>query len=142
MARTVPRGVLLSERDCALLDGVLVRALRDLHMRDGAAPRDLVDVVADIHQVAREFRASVLTETGSGTAFDGSGSVGGSSEVTERLSVQEAARLTGLSTSYLRRAARRGDVQASRSGPRGEWVLDGGAVAAWTADRTHLRKAG
>lgn len=141
MAARLPAGVFLSERDCALLDALLVRMLRDLHMRDGAAPARLLDVVADIHQAAGEFRASALVEAGSGTRFDGSGSGGGSSAATERLSVQEAARLSGLSDGYLRRLARRGDVTASRSGRRGEWVLDGSSVAAWVTDRGE-RKAG
>jgi len=141
MARMVPRGVLLTPADCARLDGLLVRALRDLHLRDGGAPHDLLDVIADIHQLAGEFRASVLVDAGSGTTQAGSGSVGASSEVTERLTVAEAARLTGVSDSYWRRLARRGDVQASRSGSKGEWVLDGGSVAAWAAHRTIEKEA-
>lgn len=144
MARTV-RGVLVTERECAILDAFMMRGLRDLHMRDGGVPHELAEAVADIHQAAKEFRASVLSEPSvepsSGTVFDGSGSVGGSSEVTERLTTQEAARLTGLSDSYWRRLAREGAVQA-QSGSKGQWILDGGAVAAWMADRTHLRKAG
>jgi hypothetical protein len=55
--------------------------------------------------------------------------------------VQEAARLSGLTDTYWRRLARRGDVTASRSGRRGEWVLDGGSVAAWMAERSE-KKAG
>jgi hypothetical protein len=144
MARIV-RGVLLTERECALLDNALMRTLRDIHMRDGGVPRELVEAAADIHQTAKEFRASVLVEPSSepcsGTVFDGSGSVGGSSEVTERLTTQEAARLSGLSDRYWRRLAHEGAVQA-RLGSKGEWILDGGAVAAWLADRNHLRKAG
>lgn len=142
MSRHLPAGVYLSARDCAIIDAMLVRTLRDLQLRNGAVPVDLVEVTAPIHQAAREFRANVLVETSSGTAHDSSGSVAGVSEATERLTVQEAARLTGWSTSYLRRLARRGDVSASRSGRMGEWVLDGGSLAARVAERSEIRKAG
>jgi hypothetical protein len=124
-----------------LLDAVVMLGLRVLHQRNGAVPDDVWNAAADLHEMAGEFRASVLVETGSGTAFDVSGSVSGSSAATEQLSVQEAARLSGLTDTYWRRLARRGDVTASRSGRRGEWVLDGGSVAAWMAERSE-KKAG
>ncbi|NNN30733.1 helix-turn-helix domain-containing protein [Streptomyces sp. S3(2020)] len=110
-------------------------------MTNGTVPPRLLDVVTYVHEAAGEFRASVLVEAGSGTEFDVPGSVSGSSAATEKLSVQEAARLSGLSDTYWRRLARRGDVEASRSGRKGEWVLDGGSVAAWVAERGE-KKAG
>lgn len=136
MAARLPPGVHLTARDSALLDALLVRALRDMQLRDGGVPQDLLDVVAPIHRAAVEFREDMLVSAGSGTGSDVSGSVGRSSVVTnERLSVQEAARLTGLSESYLRRLARGGALNAARSGGRGGWALDGGYVAALVADR-------
>lgn len=141
MPQVIPAGVLLTAADCARLDALLMRALREAQLRDGAIPRSLLDVAADIHHLAGEYRASVLVGHGSGTALAEIGSAGGSSAVMERLTVQQAARLTGTSESYLRRLARRGDVQASRTGRRGEWQLDGGTLAAWAAGRDD-RKAG
>ena len=135
MAVRLPAGVHLDARDCALLDAVLVRALRDMQLRDGGAPQSLLEVVAPIHRAAVEFREEMQVSVGSGTGEDGSGSAGRSSAVTERLTTQEAAQLTGLTDRYWRRLARRGDVAASRSGRRGEWILDGNSVAAWVADR-------
>jgi excisionase family DNA binding protein len=118
-----------------VLDGILVRALRDVQLRDGGVPQALLDVVAPIHRSAVEFRESTLADAGSGTSDDVIGSVAGSSAGSERLSVQEAARLTGISESYLRRLARRGALGGARSGGRGGWSLDGGLVAALVADR-------
>jgi excisionase family DNA binding protein len=141
MALPIPSGVLLTDAECARLDHVLMRALRDAHMRDGGAPQWLLDVAADIHQRAGEFRKTALVSLGSGTVVDESGSGSGSWVGTEQLTVQQAANLTGASDSYLRRMARRGDVQASRSGVRGEWVFDGGSLAAWAAGRNN-KKAG
>ncbi len=135
MAARLPAGVHLAARDCALLDAVLVRALRDMQLRDGGAPQSLLEVVAPIHRAAVEFRENTLADGGSGTSDDGSGSVAGSSVVSERLSVQEASRLTGISESYLRRLARGGALGGARSGGRGGWSLDGGLVAALVADR-------
>lgn len=141
MTFLIPAGVLLSDAECARLDHVLMRALREAHLRDGGAPQWLLEVAADIHQRAGEFRKNSLVNPGSGTTLDVSGSASGSWVETERLTVREAANLTGTSDSYLRRMARRGDVPASRSGIRGEWVFDGGSLAAWAAERNH-RKAG
>jgi excisionase family DNA binding protein len=141
MAVPMPAGVFLPAADCARLDWLLVRALRDLAMQNGAVPRDVELIAAFVHRAAVEFRASLLVEAGSGTSDDVSGSVARSLVSTERLSPQEAAALTGISDSYWRRLARRGDVHATRSGDRGQWMLDGGAVAARMADRTEARKA-
>ncbi|MEU3340687.1 helix-turn-helix domain-containing protein [Streptomyces sp. NPDC006668] len=135
MAARLPAGVHLTARDCALLDAVLVRALRDMQLRDGSAPQNLLEAVAPIHRAAVEFRENMQVSPCSGTAEDGNSSVKGSSVVTERLTTQEAAQLTGLTDGYWRRLARRGDVTASRSGRRGEWILDGNSVPAWAADR-------
>jgi hypothetical protein len=107
-ARQMPAGVYLSAAGCARHDAFLMRALRDLQLRDGSLPRDLAEIVAPIHAAAVEFRASVLVEAGSGTADDGSGSLTRVSVGKGRLTVQQAARLTGTSESYLRRLARRG----------------------------------
>ncbi|MEY9839684.1 helix-turn-helix domain-containing protein [Streptacidiphilus sp. EB103A] len=142
MARHLPSGVHLSAADCARLDAHLVRLLRDLQLRDGVAPRDLVEIVAPIHQAAAEFRTTVLVEAGSGTVRDSSGSVTGVSAVTERLSVHEAARFAKVSESYVRRLARRGAVRAAQSGSRGAWQLESGSLAAWLADRNEHQKAG
>ncbi|MDI5964817.1 helix-turn-helix domain-containing protein [Streptantibioticus silvisoli] len=142
MARSLPPGLHLTLVDCARIDGVLVDALVRISRRDGGVPHDVEEVVALIHQKAAEFRTSVLVDGGSGTARDESGSVQRPLISTERLSTQEAAELTGVSDSYLRRLARRGDVQASQTGRRGEWVFDGSAVAAWKAGRDEVRQAG
>lgn len=128
-------------KECAQLDAFVMRALRDAHLRNEPVPRDVLELLAPVHEMAKEFRASVLVKAGSGTVFDRIGSVGGSSVSTERLTVAQAARLTGASESYLRRLARRGDVTATRTGGRGEWILDGGSLAAWAADRNEAGKA-
>jgi excisionase family DNA binding protein len=141
MAIEVSAGVLLSPQDCASLDYVVMIGLRSVNQRDGTVPQSTLDAAALLHAMAAEFRKNALVNPGSGTVFDACGSARGSSEVTERLTVQEAARLTGTSTSYLRRLARKGDVKASRSGGRGEWVIDGGTLAAWAAGR-NIKKAG
>lgn len=141
MAHLLPPGLLLTAEECARLDAVLMRAAREMQLRDGAVPHRLADICADVHQVAAKFRQSALVGGGSGTEEAAGGIPEPSSSATERLSVQQAARLTGLSDSYWRRLARRGDVEASRSGSRGRWVLDGGQVAAWTANRKADLKA-
>ena len=132
--------VVLSGADCGRLDALLMRALRDIQLRDGGLPTDLAETVAPIHQAAAEFRATQLVNRRSGTAFAASGSVTGASAGTERLSVQEAARFAQVSESYVRRLARRGAVRAAQSGSRGAWQLDGGSLAAWLAERSD-RKA-
>lgn len=149
MAGALPPGVFLSELDCAVLDDLLVRALRDVQLREGAMPARLAEVAAPIHAAATKFRANTLaersnasSERGSGTGRDTSGSVRRRSAPTERLSVPEAARLAQVSESYLRRLARRGTVRAVRQGSRGGWLLDGGSVAVWVAERSEARKAG
>lgn len=142
MAGRLPAGVFLSERECALLDYHLVKLLRDLRMRDGSEPRDLLEVAGPIHAMAVEFRETMLVNPGSGTTGDRSGSVTRVSGETERLSVQQAARFAGISESYVRRLARRGVAQATRSGGKGAWQLDGGLLAAWLADRNESQKAG
>jgi excisionase family DNA binding protein len=134
MARMQEAGALLSQQDCALLDPLLVAMLRDLQIRDGGAPQRLYDIAAVIRGCSAEFRASVLVNPCSGTPVDSSDPAGGSSAPTERLTTQQAAQLTGLTDGYLRRLARRGDLTGSRSGRRGEWILDGNSVAAWAAE--------
>lgn len=137
----VSRVVQYTAAECARLDGFVVNALRDLHLRKGSVPADLLELLAPVHDLAKEFRSSVLVEPGSGTLFDGFGSAAGPLGATERLTTHEAARITGTSESYLRRLAREGVVTATRSGSRGEWLLDGGSLAAWVAGRSNLRKA-
>jgi excisionase family DNA binding protein len=134
MARIQPAGVWLSETDCARLTPVLIASLRDMHVRNGGASEDLVEIVAAIRGCAREFRTSSLVKPGSGTGVGRNGSASGSSTATERLTTRQAAQLTGLSDSYWRRLARKGDVTASRTGRRGEWILDGNSVAAWLVE--------
>ncbi|MFD9659027.1 helix-turn-helix domain-containing protein [Streptomyces mirabilis] len=119
------------------MDGLLVRALRDMQLRDGGVPQDLLDVAAPVHRAAVEFRENALVMAGSGTSADRIGSGGRSSVVTsERLSVQEAARITGYSESFVRRLARKGVLSGTRTGPGiGTWQLDGGSLAVLMADR-------
>ncbi|MFJ4924084.1 helix-turn-helix domain-containing protein [Streptomyces sp. NPDC088736] len=135
MARVQPAGVWLSPEDCARLEAVLLKTLRDMQIRDGGAPEHLVDVVAVVRGCAREFRTSTLVTGGSGTTQRRNGSAGGSSVVSERLTTQEAARLARVSDGYVRRLARRGDVMASRSGGKGEWLIDASSLAVWVAER-------
>lgn len=137
MAARLPPGVHLTARDCALVDRLLVSALRDVQLRDGGVPQELLDVVAPIHRAAVEFRENTLVSAGSGTSADRTGSGGRSSVVTsERLSVQEAARITGFSESFVRRLARKGVLSGIRTGPGiGAWQLDGGSLAVLMADR-------
>ena len=131
--------VVLSGLECARLDGLLMRCLRDIQARDGALPPGLEETISPIHQAAIEFRASVLVNRSSGTALADSGSVKRSSQATERLSVPEAARLAGTSESLVRRLARKGVLQGTRSGGRGAWSLNGGSVAVWMANRSDAK---
>lgn len=140
MPTEVPAGVFLSDRDCAVLDAALLLGLQHLTRLNGTPPQAALDAAALLHQRAAEFRANTLISPTAGTAIADSGSAGGSSPATEWLTVHDAARLTGTSTSYLRRLARTGAVRAQRTS-KGGWVVDGGTLAAWAADRSH-KKAG
>lgn len=131
----VSRAVQFTAEDCARLDGFVMRALRDMRLRNELVPRDVLELLASVHQLAGEFRETTLVTHRSGTAFDQGSSGRGPSEATETLSVPQAARLTGWSQEYLRRLARKGVVSATRTGSRGGWRLDGGQLAALRASR-------
>jgi hypothetical protein len=55
------------------------------------------------------------------------------------LTVREAANLAGTSEGFMRRACRRGDVQASRAGPKGAWAVDFASLAVY-ASRRHRKE--
>lgn len=135
-SRIVGPGVFLSGADCARLDGVLARALRDLQMSNGHMPPALLDLGTDIHAAALEFRAEMQAAAGSGTAGFHHGRVLTTFEVSaDRLTVEEVSRRIHRSTGYVRRLLRRGDIAGSRTGRRGAWSADEGSVAAWIGDR-------
>lgn len=142
MAQSVSAGVFLSAEDCARLDGLLLRALADSSRRDGGVPVQVERIAAELHHAALKFRASVQVDAGSGTSRDRNGSAARTSVVTDRLSVTQAAGLAGVSEGYMRRLVRRGCFTATRSGQRGAgWLLDGGQVAAWAAERNRRQEA-
>jgi excisionase family DNA binding protein len=141
MAHVLGPGLFLTGRDCARLYGPLLRALHDMRVRDGGVPEELMHLAADVRSSAEEYRASMLVKGVPGTMLAEIDTESALSS-TERLSVQEAARLTGYSETYLRRLAREGVVMATRSGlGTGGWTLDGGSLAAWLATRDDRKAA-
>ncbi len=141
MAVPLPSGVFLSAADCLRLDGLLMRALRDLQVRDGGLPADLAETVGPIHAAAREFRESALISTGSGTTRAESCSRTRSLQHEHQLSAAEVARIAGVSRELVCRAARDGDLKGSKSGRRGAWEIDPDSAAPWTAERRTRRAA-
>jgi excisionase family DNA binding protein len=141
MAQVVAAGVLLAGEDCARLDGLLLRALADTANRNGGVPVQVARIAAEIHRAADEFRTNILVNASSGTPRDEISSVKPRSPVTDRLTVQEAAKLAEISEEYARRMARKGVVNATKSGHRGAWLVDSTSLAAWVAERERRRQA-
>lgn len=137
MAHQLPAGIWLSGEDACVLDGLVRRAIGEIARRDGQVPARVGQLAQVIHRAAIEFRESALASTDSGTGDDSSGSVSALSfpSDTERLTAQQAARMTGTSRELICRLAAKGVLNGTRTGQRGGWLLDPDSVALWAASR-------
>jgi excisionase family DNA binding protein len=59
-----------------------------------------------------------------------------SGQLDDTLTVADAARIMECSASYVRRLIRRGDVEASREGHQGAYLVYAESLAAWIASRS------
>jgi len=131
--------LLLDGPTCAQLDQLLLRALVDARLRDATVPPSLRDLAADVHAVALKFRSSALVGPCAATpepVLDAELPVWNQEE---RLSTAKAARLTGVSDSYMRRVIARGDVPGRRT-LGGGWEVEATVLALWSAERQQRRE--
>lgn len=137
MAISLPVGLFIDGRDACVLDAVLRRAVADVGRRNGTVPGQLVRLADQVTRAASEFRTTMLVEPDSGTEDDASGSMSALSPVSDldRLTAQQAARLTGTSRELICRLAAKGVLQGTKSGERGGWLLEPSSVAVWMAGR-------
>jgi hypothetical protein len=131
--------VVLDGRACAQLDSVLLRALVDAQVRNASVPASLRDVAADIHAVALQFRSSALIDPRSATSEPCVDTETAAWSREQRLSTAQAARIVGVSDSYMRRViARRNGLGTRVRG--GGWEVDATALALWAAERQQQRE--
>lgn len=132
-------GVLLSGVDCLLLDRPLRELLAEVTVRNGAAPRELEAIVADVHRVARHVRARTSSAqlTGSRGHADtvDSPDLPSSPPSDEWLTSQEAAEVLGVSDRQVRRLVGAGVLHGTRRAGRGAWVISADSTAAMLAAR-------
>ncbi len=136
--------VVLDGADCAVLGRQLVEALRLGYVARGAAPpRALLDFADQVNRADRSSasgsawacRSGPVAEPRNPPAAGGPPSSG-----QPVLTATEAARAAEVSAGYLRRVLRRGDVEASRGGPRGSWLVHTDSLAAWIGQRREETK--
>jgi hypothetical protein len=141
--KVVSRGVVvtLDEDDATVLARQLAEALQLAYGTRHANPPRLLEAFANqISHAARDsgsarFRTDAQVSPSRGTAeFCDEPSLQ-SSDQPVRLSVREAANLADCSEGLMRRTCRRGDVQASRAGPRSAWTVDIASLATWISAR-------
>jgi excisionase family DNA binding protein len=135
--------VILSGDDCAVLSRQLVEAIRLAYVARGRPPpRHLLDFAEEVSRAARSSATSptaALASAAAGTVrFRTSPDLPACDEPVW-LTVTEAARVAEVSDGYMRRLARRGDVQASR-GRRSAWLIDASSLAAWISRRRKERE--
>lgn len=142
MTERVLRGpsVVLSAADCVRLDGLLVRALADARLRDATVPASVVEIVADVHQTATRFKAETLVRSGSRTDDSDTDKAMPAWSSEDWLSTRNAARLAGISPSYLCRQVRRGGVTARRR-RGGGYEIDASSLASWLGHRDQAKAA-
>lgn len=130
--------VILSAADCVRLDGLLVRALADARLRDATVPASVVEVCADVHQVAARFKAEALAEGGSRTYDSDTDKEMAAWSPEDWLSTRKAARLAGVSPSYLCRVVRRGEVSV-RVQRGGGYEIYAASLAVWLGRRNQAK---
>jgi excisionase family DNA binding protein len=137
-------GVLLTAEDCVTVDRQLLEAIRlGWNARGRTPPHALLALADQINRCAAQFRASVQVEAGHGTVDPRTGRrVPVSDDKPVWLTTAEAAGIAGVSARYVRELARKGDVEATRSGQGGAWVVDAASLQVWMTHRTeHDREA-
>jgi hypothetical protein len=134
--------VSLTQADATLLAEQLTRALQLAYGARHADPPRLLEAFAN--QISRagrgsgsaRFRADAQVRPSRGTAgFRDDPLLQSSDQPVIRFSIQEAANLANVSEGLMRRNCRRGDVQASRAGPRSAWAVDIASLATWISAR-------
>lgn len=134
--------VVLDGADCAELARQLTRTIKLAYGAPGRPPppRLLLDLADEISRAALSSasaeprpEASPLVRAGVRNA-ELPAVADPSSSGQPVITATEAAETAGVSASYLRRALRRGDVQASRD-RYGAWQVDADDLAAWLSER-------
>lgn len=130
--------LVLDGDECVRLDRQLGEALRLAYLgRHLAPPLALVELADAVHRAAEQFRAHVQVTPGSGTGGCRTASEDRQwARQAEGLPVAQAAALTGVSESFIRRRLRGGHLAGDRSGRNGSWLVDAAALASWEASRT------
>lgn len=138
MAQQLPPGLWLTAEDACILDRLVRRAVYEAGRRDGHVPRRVVEIAEAVHRTALDFQAAVLHEPASGTTEDDRPPAAPlwPPSAQERLTAQQAARLTGVSRELISRLAAQGVLTGTKAGQRGSWELDPSSVAAWQAGRS------
>lgn len=131
-------GVFLTAEDCLSVDRHVLEAIQLAYLaRRRPPPHALLALADQIHQCSERFRASVQVEAGSGRGDPRTGPHPPPSDQTPVwLTSSEAAGVAKISESYVRRLARRGDVEATRSGQGGAWMIDAATLQVWLSGRT------
>lgn len=125
-------GMHFDSRSVLITDRVFTDHLDYLRRRDGAVPRDLVHLADAVHVFAAGIRRNLPPHhprTNRPVTV-------GSSTASEWLTADQAATLTGMSTGYICRLARRGDLYATRAADGRTWLIDSDSLTAWTTTRT------
>jgi hypothetical protein len=130
--------VVLDGDACAALAPWLVRAVRVYVARGVPPPRPLLDLADEVSRAAR-FRADAQATARCGTGQFRSEPFSRPSDQPEWLTVREAARVAAVSEGYVRRLARRRDVEASR-GRSSAWLIDAGSLTAWAGSRNRKER--
>lgn len=137
--------LLLGPEDAARLDQQLRDAIRlGWLARQLPPPRALLALADEVHRLANLFRADAQVSGPPESVAASLPPLPAGWAPPERLSVDQAAQIMGVSPQYVRKLARRSDVTASRAGGRGTpWEVDSASALAWVADRRqaqHVRK--
>lgn len=131
--------VVLDGDACAALAPCLVQAVRLYTARGVPPPRLLLDHADEVSRAAARFRADAQVTARRGTGQFRGGPSSRPFGQPEWFTVREAARVAEVSEGYVRRLARRRDVEASR-GRSGAWLIDASSLAAWAGSRNRKER--
>jgi hypothetical protein len=137
--------VALDGRDCAQLGRALVQAIDLAYTSRGTSPPAvLLEFSNRVNALNRafpfrEFPADAQVRPTCETAKPGDWRFSQVSDQPVMLTATEAARIAEVSVQYMRAICRRGDdLQASRGGHQGAWLIDADDLAVWISRRREV----
>jgi Helix-turn-helix domain len=130
---------IFSGAECAQVARQLRDCLRLAYLANGLRPPAALVQHADaVTRAAEQFRTSWQAKASSGTSADptiADWPILAQADH-EYLPVAQAARIVGVSESYITRQLRGGHLAGARSGShRSWWLVDAASLAAWSASR-------